>query len=55
MRLSSHHHRLDVIRGLSSVFKDSHMTVHLVDPALTRDVGGDGTWEYNKSVRSIML
>jgi hypothetical protein len=52
MCLSLHHRCVEKIRKRSSAFKDSHMTVYLVDPALTDD---DEPWLYNKSVRLIMV
>jgi hypothetical protein len=54
-RLRFHHRDLNEIRGRSSAFKDGHVTVHLVDPALTKRSPGAESWCYDKSVRLIML
>jgi hypothetical protein len=52
--LKTHLRRLEGIdlHKCSSFFKDSHLTVHLVDPALFAYKGDP--WRYDKSVRLIM-
>jgi hypothetical protein len=46
--LESHDYYLDTVRDSSSGFKDGHVTVYLVDPALTHNKRNTKPWKYTK-------